>query len=186
MNGAGDVDLAVFVPGLMGAGILLSAGILLADGLKRLIPNRGVRRRVGIARAVHGAVEGAAMAAGYAVPEHDLLPRRLRARWAYLALAFTMVTAGVVVTRLFLDAYADPLGTLHHNPWAIGLAVLADVPLLLGVLVSTLLALLPRRLTLRLPRLVANTWLGRPTPPPENPRERALTLIPWLREGDPR
>ncbi len=59
-----DVSASVFLPGLMGAGILLSGGILLADGIKRLTPNRGVRRRVAVAKAVHGVVEGAARAAG--------------------------------------------------------------------------------------------------------------------------
>ncbi len=178
-----DVSVSVFLPGLMGAGILLSGGILLADGIKRLTPNRGVRRRVAVAKAVHGVVEAAARAAGHSVPAHELFPRRLRARRAYVLMTVALVTASLGVTRLFTDAYADPRGTLHGNPWAIGLAALTGAPLLLGALLSGWLAVLHRRAPEPLLRLVASTWLGRLAPPPDDAAERARTLVPWLRQG---
>ena len=178
-----DVSVSVFLPGLMGAGILLSGGILLVDGIKRLTPNRGVRRRVAVAKAVHGVVEGAARAAGHSVPERELFPRRLRARWAYVLVTVALIAAGLVATRLFTDAYTDPRGTLHDNPWAIGLAMLTDAPLLLGVLLCGSLAVLHRHAPAPLLRLVAATWLGRLTPPPDDAAERARTLVPWLRQG---
>jgi hypothetical protein len=180
MTGAADITVSVFVPGLMGAGILLSGGILLADGIRRLIPLRGVRRRVTQAIAVHGIVEGAARAAGVEVPEHEVLPRRLRTRRAYGVTAAGLIVAGLGVTRLFLDAYADPYGSLHENPWAIGLAIATDAPLAFGVALSGSLAVVRRRLPPRVRRLVATSWLGRLSPPPEDAAERARTLMPWL------
>lgn len=180
MNGAADITVSVFVPGLMGAGILLSGGILLADGIRRLVPVRGIRRRVTMAMAVHGIVEGAARAAGVEVPEHELLPRRLRTRGAYGAMAAALIVAGLVITRVFLDAYADPQGSLHENPWAIGLVVATDAPLVLGVVLSGSLAVVRRRLPQPVRRLVASSWLGRLSPPPQDAVERARTLMPWL------
>jgi hypothetical protein len=141
---------------------------------------------VAAARAVHGIVEGAARAAGVEVPEHDLLPRRLRTRPAYGALAAGLTIAGLVITRLFLDAYANPQGSLYENPWAIGLVVATDGPLALGVVLSGSLAVVRRRLPQPVRRLVASSWLGRLSTPPEDAAERARTLMPWLgREVDP-
>ncbi len=178
-----DVSASVFLPGLMGAGILLSGGILLADGIKRLTPNRGVRRRVAVAKAVHGVVEGAARAAGHSVPTHELFPRRLRGRWTYVLVTVALMAAGLVATRLFTDAYTNPRGTLHDNPWTIALALLTDAPLLLGALLCGSLAVLHRHAPQPLLRLVAATWLGRLTSPQDDAEERVRTLAPWLRRG---
>lgn len=180
MNGGAEITASVFVPGLMGAGILLSGGILLADGIRRLVPVRGVRRRVTMAMAVHSIVEGAARAAGVKVPEHEILPRRLRTRRAYGAMAAALIVTGLLTTRLFLDAYADPNGSLHRNPWAIGLVVATDAPLALGVVLSGSLTVVRRRLPQPVRRLVTTSWLGRLSPPPEDGAERARTLMPWL------
>lgn len=181
---AGSPVVAVFVPGLMGAGILISGGILLADGIRRILPNRGVRRRVTVARGVHGVVEGLARAAGYKVPEHYLFPRQLRSRWAYLAAAAILGAVGALAVLWGDRAYTDPEGTLYRNGVALLLGVAVGAPLLLAAVLSLALAVRHARSGSFLRRLVMVTLLGRITPPPEDPRERARTLHPWLQEQE--
>ncbi|MBI2238865.1 MAG: hypothetical protein HYU54_10140 [Actinobacteria bacterium] len=179
----GEPMLAVFVPGLMGAGILVSGGILLTDGIRKLMPNRGVRRQVVVARGVRGVVAGVARAAGLEVGEGDLFQRDLRWRWAYLALGLALIGVAAVIIRAGVAAFVHH-GTLHGNPWSIGLGLGLGIPsLLAGGLALTITARY-RRSPGSLLRLVHRTWLGRLRPLPEDPRERSLALIPVSR-GEP-
>ncbi len=183
MNGGeGSVTQAVFVPGLMGAGILLSAAILVSDGIKRAAPNRGVRRRIAVAEAIHYVVAGAARAAGYVVPEREAPPRRLRSRWTYACLGALAAILGVLVTSAGFRVFADAGATLHENPWVIALAVAADVPLAAVGGLSLVFAVLHERAPDPVLRLARSTWLGRLMPPPEDARERAMALVPWLED----
>lgn len=178
----GSGELFVFIPGLMGAGILLSGAILIADGVRRLIPNRGVRRQVAVARAVRGVVSRVARSVGYEIPEPDPLRRTFRSRWGYLAAGAVAASVGGVAIRAGLDAFLGP-GTLHGNPWAIGLGVGGGGLVELGSALLFLLALFHRRSPRPLRRLVASTGLGRLEPPPTDPRERARKLAPPLDDG---
>jgi hypothetical protein len=176
--------LAVFVPALMGTGILLSGGILVADGIKRLLPNRGLRRRVWLARAVHGVVEATARAAGCDIPEHQLFTRELRSRWTYLGTAVPLAALGVLALRAGIGAYNNAGGTLFGNQWAIRMGAAAATVLFAGTALLAALGVLYRRSPEPIMRLVRSTSLGRLIPPPEDPRERALALNPWLKEGE--
>ncbi len=180
---SGEPMLAVFVPGLMGAGILVSGGILLSDGIRKLMPNRGVRRQVVVAQGVRGVVAGVARAAGFEVREADLFQRDLRSRWAYLALGLVLVGVATVIIRAGVAAFVHH-GTLHENPWSIGLGLGFGIPVLLAGGLALAITAGYRRSPGSLLRLVRRTWLGRLRPLPEDPRERALALIPVSR-GDP-
>lgn len=180
--GESSVTQAVFVPGLMGAGILLSAAILVSDGIKRAVPNRGVHRRIAVVGAIHHLVGGAASAAGYGVPEREQPPRRLRSRWTYAALAALAAILGVLVTSTGVRVFAHAGATLHENPWAIALALAADVPLAAVGGPSLVLAVLHERAPGPVLRLAHSTWLGRLAPPPKDARERAMALVPWLED----
>lgn len=179
----GEPMLAVFVPGLMGAGILVSGGILLADGIRKLMPNRGVRRQVVVAQGVRGVVAGVARAAGLEVREGDLFQRDLRRRWAYLALSLGLLGVAAVIIRAGVAAFVHH-GTLHGNPWAIGLGLGLGIPFLLAGGLALTIAARYRRSPGSLLRPVRRTWLGRLRALPEDPRERALALIPVSR-GEP-
>lgn len=176
--------LAVFVPGLMGAGILLSGALLLADGVRRLMPNLGARRRLAVTRAVHSVVGQAAKAAGYTITERRPLLRRPRPRGVYLSVGVGLATAGVLAIRTGLAAYRDPNATLHLNPWAIALGDIAGIALLILALGSLTLAVFTGRHPRFLQRLVATTAVGRLCLSPEEPRERIHAAIPWLKRGD--
>lgn len=173
----GEPVLGVFVPGLMGAGILVSGGILIADGVRKLLPNRGVRRQVTVSRGVRGVVAGAARAAGLEVRDHDLFRREPRSRWTYLALGLALGAVAALSFRAGVGAFVHR-GTLHGNPWAIGLGVGFGSPFLLAAGVALVLAALHRRSPRPLLRLVGRTWFGHLRPLPEDPRERALALVP--------
>ncbi len=172
--------LAVFVPGLMGAGILLSAGILVTDGIRRLLPNRGARRKVVQASAVHTVVERAAVAAGIPIPEHRIERRRPRSRWLYLIVGVVFVLSGILAIRLGLNTYADPRATLHENPWSIVLGDVSGALLFVGAAVAIVLAGLGHRPPRLIARLISATPVGRLAPPPDDPVARAHELNPWL------
>ncbi len=180
-----EVSRSVFVPGLMGAGILLSAGVLLADGIRRLLPNRGVRRRVVIARGVRSVVAGAARAAGHGAATGELLRREPRARVLYVLAGAALGALAGLVIRAGTDAYYGP-GTLHGNLWPVGGGIGGGA--VLGVAASLLftLAALGRRLPRPLRGLVASTPVGRLRPPPEDRHERAHLLVPEFEEGEKR
>jgi hypothetical protein len=183
-NAAPQPILGVFVPGLMGAGILLSAGILVADGVRRLFPNRGARKRVAFAEAVHNIVERTGYAAGVEIPEHRIVRRRPRPRWVYVASSVVLIALSILSIRLGINTYADPDATLHGNPWAPVLGDIAGVLLFLGALLGIVLVVSAHRAPRPVARLIHSTPLGRFAPPPEEPVKRILALHPWLKEGD--
>jgi len=173
----GDTDLNVFVPGLMGAGILLSAVILISDGIKRLLPSRGERRRTEIAKGVHGLVSGAARAAGWTVGPRSGPRRGLRSRNAYAAGALTLIGASWAVYRAGESTYSGG-GTLEGNLWPLGFGI--GFGIAFGIAGSTLviLAVAHRHLPRRAAALVAKSPLGRLHAPPDDYAQRARLLAP--------
>ncbi|MBI4260526.1 MAG: hypothetical protein HY658_08165 [Actinobacteria bacterium] len=176
--------LAVFVPGLMGAGILVSAGILLADGLRRLVPNRGLRRRIAWVRGVHGVVAAAARSAGQDVAPDDPYCRDFRPRWTYLGAGATLAVAGVLLAVAGAASFEDPSGILHDNPWPLWAGGTTGGLVLLGGVFLLALGAVHRRAPVPVRRLVANSILGKLVPPPEDIRERARRVIPAIMHGE--
>lgn len=172
--------LNVFVPGLMGAGILLSAVILVSDGVRKLLPNRGVRRRLKVVLAVRRIVVDVAEAAGIDVEERNLVRRERRPAAVYLLVAFVALPLAVLVARWGFNAYSSSGSALEGNAMAIFYGMVGALAVGLPGLVSLWLSM-PR---LRPPQavnwLVRRTPFGRLSAPPESVTERARLLIPNL------
>lgn len=114
-------DRGVFVPGLMGAGILLSIVMLISDGLKKLFPVRGERARA--ARLVSSA-RGRAydlMAVGRGVPP---LPHRVQRipRPRVPAFVLGVVAAGITVALISItrSIFEAKTGILADRGWTLG------------------------------------------------------------------
>lgn len=163
--------LGVFVPAVLGFGVLVSVAMLIADVARRFFPNAGTHRRQRIAMGAHSITAGAASAAGYQVERPDWWGRELRARWLYLLVGTVAGVAGVLVVRLGLVTYFDQLSLLHHNPWAVILAGIAGGFLIGAALISLLPSIFHTRPPKPVRALVQNTWLGRPAEPPSDVRE---------------
>ena len=181
---AGDGEgLGVFVPGLMGAGILLSGAILVSDGVRKLLPSRGVRRRLNVVRGVRRIVVDMAEAAGMESEEHNLVGRERRSAWVYAAATFGSLPLTAVVARWGFNAFNSSGSSLEGNAMAIfyGL-VAAGVLAFVGLVSATLIV--PR---LKLPKpvrwLLYRTIFGRLSAPPDGVAERARLLFPNLDKG---
>lgn len=177
--------LNVFVPGLMGAGILLSAGILVSDGIKKLFPNSGTRRRIDVNRGVQRIVADVAAAAGVAINEDNISRRKLRSvAWYTFGAAASAVVAFVSVAR-GIEAYATD-GLFEENAIAIVFGSVAGVIATAFAVVFVLLALVRNRRIRGVTTLMESTALGRLNAPPESRLDRARLLIPEFQEGNTR
>ncbi len=142
---------AVFFPALMGIGILASGALLLADLVRRLMPNRGQRRRYRIAVGTYGVIASTADAAGIRLEPPPFLTRQRRNRMTYALVAALAIGLGIAALTAGLAAYRDALGVFYRSPWAMGLGIGGFAGLLLIAAVA--LALLaagdpgPRPLT---------------------------------------
>ncbi len=173
----------VFVPGLMGAGILISAGILLSDGIKKLLPNSGTRRRLDVIRGVQSVVAGVAASAGVAVEEQNISRRRARSVTFYVlgavilgALAVTAVAKGIIE---FNDE-----GVFEGNAISIAFgSILGAVAAGLAIVFAILGTVRDRRVPVAT-ALMETTALGRLQAPPETRLERARLLLPRFKEGE--
>ncbi len=132
----------VFFPALMGAGILVSGVLLLSDTVRRLMPNRGQRRRHRVAVGTYGLIAATARTVGMSMDPPSFLTRRPRSRTTYLLVAMIGIIAGAIALSTGLDAYGDPLGVFFRSPWAIGLGVAALIACLVIAGVAITLALL--------------------------------------------
>jgi hypothetical protein len=178
-----QAGLNVFVPGLMGAGILLSAGILVSDGIKKLFPNSGARRSIEVTRGVQRIVADTAAAAGIAIEERNISRRRLRSVGFYAVGAVVLVLLAVVSVSLGIVAYGDD-GVLEENAIAIVFGSVVGA-IAAGLAISfALLAFVRKRRIAVITPLMETTKLGRLQPPPESRLERARLLIPQFSEGD--
>jgi hypothetical protein len=176
--------LGVFVPGLMGAGILLSAAILVSDGVRRLLPSRGVRRRLNVVRGVRRIVADLADAAGMAIEERNLMRRERRPWWAYGVVAAASGPLAFASARWGFDAYASAGSALEGNAIAIFYGMCGAVVAGAVALVAAAAAIPPVCRTPPLRWLVGRTPLGRLAAPPDNVADRARLLIPSLDKGD--
>jgi hypothetical protein len=152
--------LGVFVPSLMGAGILVSGAILLADVVKRFIPKRGVRRRHRVAM---GTVEVVAAAAAWAereVSAGELLDRVPRSRITYAGWTVACAAAAFLIPYATVEAYRDVLGPLRGNPWMIGIGVAGGITFGLAAALLATIAALASRPPRPIACLISRTALG--------------------------
>ncbi|MGI9649210.1 MAG: hypothetical protein ACR2OI_11880 [Acidimicrobiia bacterium] len=178
-----DDGLHVFVPALMGVGMIVSGILVIADWVQNLLPNGRVRRKQAIAAGAMGVVVSVAQAAGHDVSGPDFHQREWRPRWAYLVTAFIFVGIGAGALTAGLLAFNDDSGLLYRNPWMVGLGV--GTASILGLVSLQLLffAAIHRRSFRAAHVLVETTWFGRLKPPPTEPAEFARTLSLIEREG---
>jgi hypothetical protein len=140
-------SLAVFIPGIMGAGIIVSIVMLVSDGLRRLVPVRGAR-----ARAVHIATRTQARV-------HDLVSVRTgepplpatvsrvpRPRAVSLALgALALAGAGAIMVGAVV-VYRGHGSVWSGRGWPLGVGLALALPLgLAGLVLLSSGVLGPRR-----------------------------------------
>jgi hypothetical protein len=176
-------SLGVFVPGLMGAGILLSAAILVSDGVRRLLPSRGVRRRINVVRGVRRIVVDMADAAGMQIQERNLVRRVRRSSWLYAFVAVVALPLAFVVGRWGFNAYGSTGSSLEGNAMAIFYGLAAAAALGTAGLVSAILTIPALGTPGPVAWLLEHTAVGRLAPPPDGVAERARLLIPELEKG---
>jgi len=156
-------SLSVFIPGLMGAGILASAVVLIGDLLRFLLPDTGTRRARRIARSAHGLIASTVQPAGIELVAWKRETRVPRNRMTYLILVVWMGVLIVAALEEATEEFGRAGGLLYHNPW----------PLIIGITVAVLAGLVGAiglalaGATTRTPSwlqwLVGNTWLGKST-----------------------
>lgn len=178
-----DDDLNVFVPALMGVGMIVSGILVIADWVRKLIPNRGVRKRQEIVLGARGVVAGVAEAAGLAIESPDFAAREWRPRWAYVAAAFAAIGVGLIGLGAGLLAFNDDAGLFYRNPWMVGIGLFVASTMGLLALQLLFFAVAYRRSFRAAHVLVETTWFGRPKPPPAHPIEFATSLRLVERKG---
>ena len=153
--------LGVFVPSLMGAGILVSGAILLVDVLRRYLPQSGLHRRHRVAMGTYNVVAAAAAWAGRDVSAGDLLDRAPRSRTTYVALATACASLAVAVPLAMASAYHDELGVFHASPWMVGLGTAWGIVFGTLAIILLIVAVSARRPPRVIRWLIATTALGR-------------------------
>lgn len=153
--------IGVFVPSLMGVGILVSGAILLGDLVRRHLPQGGLRRRHRVAMGTFAVVSEAGSWVERSVSAGDLLDRAPRHRSTYAAWALACAIAGVIVPAGLMAAHRDELGLFHESPWMIGLSIAAAI--VAGVLLVVIVAvgILAGQPVPPIAWLVAHTPIGR-------------------------
>jgi MFS family permease len=171
-----DDGLHVFVPALMGVGMIVSGILVIADWVHNLLPNGRVRNKQQIAAGAKGVVVSVAQAAGHDVSGPDFHQREWRPRWAYVVAIFVFVAVGGGALAAGLLAFNDDSGIFYRNPWMVGLGV--GTASIMGLLTLQLLffSIVHRRSFRAAHVLVETTWFGRLKPPPTEPAEFARTL----------
>ncbi len=173
----------VFVPGLMGAGILVSAGILLSDGIKKLLPNSGTRRRLEVIRGVQTVVAGVAASAGVTVEEQNISRRRARSVTFYILGAVILGALAVAAVAKGIIEFNND-GVFEGNAISIAFgSILGAVAAGLAIVFAILGTVRHRRVPVAT-ALMETTALGRLQAPPETRLERARLLLPRFKEGD--
>lgn len=171
-----DEGLSVFVPALMGVGILISGILVLADWLRKLIPSAGLRRKHETVKGALGIVTGVAETVGLHVEGPDLSKRAWRSRLVYFLAAVLSVGVGALISVATLAVWADDQSVYHENPWLLGIAIGSFF--VFGLLTAQLLfmTLVHRRSFRALHVLVESSWFGRISPPPGTPKQFAQAL----------
>ncbi len=178
-----DDGLHVFVPALMGVGMIVSGLLVIADWLNHMLPNGRVRRKQEIAAGAKGVVISVAEAAGHEIAGPDFRSREWRSRWAYALGVAGFAGVGAAALLAGLLAFNDDAGLFYRNPWMVGLG--AGTAAVLGLVALQLLffAIVYRRSFRAAHVLIETTWFGRLKSPPRDPSEFAGSLRLIEREG---
>lgn len=114
-------ERGVFVPGLMGAGILLSIVMLVSDGIKKLFPVRGERARAARLRSVARGRAHDLLAVGSGRPPQPArvlhVPRSRPGSLVLGLLAGATATAVVAATEAI---FHSDTGVLAERGWTLG------------------------------------------------------------------
>ncbi len=111
----------VFVPGLMGAGILLSIVMLASDGIKKLFPVRGERARVARARVAARGRAHDLLAVGSGRPPQPARVRHVpRSRVGSLALGLIGGLTAAAVVAATQAIFHSQTGVLAERGWTLG------------------------------------------------------------------
>lgn len=127
-----DGDLQVFVPGLMATGILVSVGMFVWDGVRKLFPDIGRRRQAArLTMRSAGRVNDLASIDAGEAPEPAHVARVRRTRSAALLLAISALAVGAAISVVTLAAYNSGEGTLAGRGWTLsmGFSVVAALVL---------------------------------------------------------
>lgn len=120
--------LRVFVPSIMGAGILVSLGILVGDLGRRIAPRAGrARRRAAIHRRAGALVAPLAAAIGVPAPSARHARRRLRSRTFYAVLFAITVSLSLYIGIGSTFNYLRHFGPFNHKVWMESLAITVAV-----------------------------------------------------------
>ncbi|MGH2753157.1 MAG: hypothetical protein ACRDLB_01875 [Actinomycetota bacterium] len=118
----------VFVPSIMGAGILVSLGILVGDAFRRLMPGTGAARRSkSVRRRVLGLVTPLATTLDLDPPTMPVPRRRLRTRRFYAALFVVAVTLALYVAIGSTANYLRSYGPFSGVAWMEILAMASSI-----------------------------------------------------------
>lgn len=137
-------EAGVFVPGLMGAGILLSMAMLVADGVRKLAPIDGEKARAARITAVaKGRVADLLALPGGEPPRPFRVRRVPRSRRHSLLLGLVSGATALVLFSTTWQVYEAETGVLADRGWTLsfgfvvtGLFALAAVIWLLGAAIG--------------------------------------------------
>jgi len=114
----------VFVPSVMGAGILVSLGILLGDLRRALFGKAGMARRdIRVRRAAHALVVPVAAAIGAELPPPPRVRLRLRSRWVYAELSVVTLILALYIGIGSTENYTNRGGYIEGVVWIEALAL---------------------------------------------------------------
>jgi hypothetical protein len=141
----GGQSLQVFVPSIMGVGILASVAILVADGLRRVNPRRSdARRRTLVSRRAHAIVAPVTTLLGVPAPVPPPIRRRLRSRRFYAELFMISAAMSLYVGIGSTANYLRPGGYLQGVLWMQVVATAASLFFLgIGVVALALVVRYP-------------------------------------------
>ncbi len=166
--------VAVFFPSLMGVGILISGALLIADWMRKVLPNGRIRKQHNVVVGIYGSISDAIDAAGYRLEEPWFLRRDLRHRSTYFGWAAVLLLLGGASMWIGVQFFDDPKGLFYRSPWATGLGYGIGAAAVLAGLTSAVLGVAYRSLPVPMRRLIEETSLGRIVLPTQDDHDAAL------------